>query len=229
MMTNISRQLTTGALALAGTFASFTNAVSAATLSGGSFNNGLEITEITQTGTLSKFDSSLGTLTSVKLTLSAEWLQSFTARNTSQQSQTARVRTSTDISFDILGLTSFPDFLSFGADTGTLSYTSGQSRSFGPFSDSDSVDVLFPPTASLAFFSGLAGQTFDVTCSSLSGLTVTGGGGNIDSTQNTQAGCGASIEYTYTEREDPQGTPEPSTMLAILAVAGAGALARRKS
>jgi hypothetical protein len=229
-MTNISRQLTTGALAVAGsvaTLASFASVAGAATISGGSFVKPLEVTEIDQTGTLSKFDSSLGTLTSVKLTLSAEWVQSFTATNTSQQSQTARVRTATDISFDIAGLTSFPDFLSFGADTGTLSYTSGQTRSFGPFDDTDSIDVFFPPTAGLAFFSGLAGETFDVTCTSLSGLTVTGGGGNIDSTQDTKAGCGASIEYTYTER--PQGTPEPSTLLGILAVAGAGALARRKS
>jgi hypothetical protein len=227
MMTNISRQLTTGALAIAGSVAAFTGAASASTLitvSGGSFDNSLEVTEINQTGTLSKFDSSLGDLVSATLTLSGDFLQSITGTNTSQQSQTARISTSTELLFSIAGFGGTLPLIEFAENTGFLSYGVGQTRAFGPFSEQLTDSVTFTGT-DLAFFDSL-GEDFEVACESFSSLTVTGGGGNIDSTQETQASCHGSIEYVYSVH---QGTPEPSTMLAILAVAGAGAFARRKS
>jgi hypothetical protein len=227
MMTNISRQLTTGALAIAGSIGAFTGAASASTLvtvSGGSFDNDLETTEINQTGTLSKFDSSLGDLVSATLTLSGDFLQSVTGTNTSQQSQNARISTSTELLFSIAGFGGSLPVIEFTENTGFLTYSVNETKSFGPFSELLTASVTFTGT-DLAFFDSL-GENFEVSCESFSSLTVTGGGGNIDSTQETEASCHGSIEYVYSVH---QGTPEPSAILGILAVAGAGAFARRKS
>jgi hypothetical protein len=231
MMMTLSKIFNQGTLAIASTsiaFGCFAGAAKAATLSY-SFTNPLEVTEISQTGTLFKFDSSLGTLTSAKLTLSSEFLQSFTGTNNSAQAQRATIVSGTDIFFDIPGVTlATPDsgILSFSQTTGRQVYARGQTKSFGPFREQKMTEYLFPPNSSLDFFNG-SGEDFSVSCESETSLTVSGGGGNISSTQTTQASCGASIEYTYNRVEPPVGTPEPTMFLGILAVAGASAFSRR--
>ena len=231
MITNISRQLTTGALAIAATVASFPNVASASTLvtvPGGQFNNPRQVTEIDQTGTLNKFDSSLGDLVSATLTLSGSFLQSFTGTNTAQQTQIARILTAVNLFFNIPGYSGafpLPPQVSFGIDTGDLSYSPGEVKNFGPFDEKRAVSFTISAPGDLAFFDS-SGQAFDVTCVSLSDLRAVGGGGNISVTQNTQAGCHASIEYTYSRHT---AVPEPSAILGILAVAGVGAFALRRS
>jgi hypothetical protein len=226
-MKTLSTHLATGALAVAGILGSL-GAAQAATISGGSFAFGQATTEIDQTGTLGKFNPALGTLTSVSFSISGAFTQSFTASNSAAQAQSnVRVQTATDLLFSLIGGPALsPDTLSFGANTGFLNYAIGETKSFGPFTDSDSQTITFTGAA-LAFFTGAG--TFDVNCISLSSVTVTGGGGNIDSTQNTTAGCGASVVYTFNEVPPPvTGVPEPGTVLGLLAVAGTGVIARRK-
>lgn len=64
-------------------------------------------------------------------------------------------------------------------------------------------------------------------CNSLSSFTGRGGGGNISSTQDTTAGCGAQSEYTYISRP-PVRLPEPVTPALLgLAAVGAGVARRR--
>jgi hypothetical protein len=205
----------------------------AATISGGSFTNPLQTTEINQTSNLFKFNQALGTLTSATLTFTGQLNQTFTGTNRASGTQTARIIVSTALNLSIPGLTlSNPNngspAITFSQNTGVLSYAANQTRTFGPFTPSNTVNYVFPPNASLAFFNG-TGQAFSVNCTTVTTTTVQGGGGNINSTQNTQAGCGASILYTYTPAPPPiTGVPEPSTVLGILAIAGTGSLVRRK-
>ncbi|MEG3437334.1 choice-of-anchor E domain-containing protein [Pannus brasiliensis CCIBt3594] len=221
-MKTLSNVLATGAVAAA---LSFTGIAQAATISGGSFSFPRQVTDIDQTGSLNKFDTGLGTLTQVSLTVTGEYLQSFTANNSSAQTQNARVISAIDLIYSIVGGPALSsDTLTFSANTGFLSYAPGETKSFGPFAANDFINVTFTAPADLAFFSGLG--TFDVNCFSASGTTITGGGGNINTTQDTTAACGASVEYTYTAA--PVGTPEPTMVLGLLAVGGAGAFARRK-
>ena len=211
-------------------------AANAATLTY-SFTNAEQSTEITQTNTLGKFDSSLGTLTGASLTLSGTATQNFTATNIVTTTQTADISGFTRLSFTLSdGITitnpnnASPAF-TLTSNTANQTFSGNQTRNFGPYTPSSSAVYNFPASgnSALSNFLGAAGSTFSVSCSSLSGLLIVGGGGNINASQSTTAGCGASIQYTYTPASPPQNVPEPSAILGILAVAGAGAFARRNS
>ena len=203
----------------------------AATLS---YNFGFaqETTDINQTGSLGLFDSSLGRLTGVSLQLSANELTRITLINNAATTASTRGVGVLELTFTS-SLTALNDLLgvdpqiTLTASTGTQTLASGASRTFGPFTDSDTYDLSL--NSILSAFSRAGGGNFDLGCSSQSGVQITGGGGNISSTQSTTAGCGAVITYTYDESTTPNPTPEP----ASLALVGLGligvATARRKS
>jgi hypothetical protein len=211
----------------------FAGIAKSATISGGSFSNPLQTAEINQTANLFKFNQALGTLTSATLSFTGRLNQTFTGRNQSTNSQTAIITISTALNLNIPGLTlSNPNngipAITFSQSTGIQLYAPGQTKNFGPFTPTNVVNYVFPPNSSLAFFTGI-GEPFSVNCTTLSTTTILGAGGNVRSNQNTQAACGASLEYTYTPAIiPPTNVPEPSTMLAILTVAGARAFARRQ-
>jgi hypothetical protein len=198
-----------------------------------SFNNVLETTEISQTGNLGLFDGALGTLTSVTLSFTGENSTSLRLTNNAAQAQNVKATTSTDLNFSsTLGalnslITASNPIVSLSATTGFNLISAGASTTFGPLVDSDQLDWTAQLSGILGSFVGAAGQNFAVGCTSLSGIALVGGGGNVGTDQQTKAACGAKVVYTYT----PTNTqvPEPSA-LALVGIALAGAAwARRKA
>ena len=182
----------------------------------------LETTEINQIFNINKFDSALGTLTGVAITLDGEAISSATLTNTAAQAQRFQFGSTLNLYLDGAGLS---EVLSLNLFNFNSQIQVGQTVNLGTVNPSDS---LLINAADLSAFIGTGTTSF--TCDSLVSNSQAGGGGNITVVQNTQAGCGLNVVYTYDVPTNPPAqVPEPASMALVgLGMMGLAAIRRRK-
>jgi hypothetical protein len=109
------------------------------------FNFANSTTEINKTGTLDLFDSSLGTLNSVTLSLFGGGEMTITLTNTAAQSQSVRATGAVDLIWtsSLAGLNLSGVNMGLTFPTGLQTLAPNQTAAFGPLSDTESA-VLTP-------------------------------------------------------------------------------------
>jgi len=183
------------------------------------FLNDMEKTEIAQTGDLGLFDSTLGTLDSLTISLLGSSVSESVITNNGASNATFSFESLLNFFFDLSSVnvaTPQPGFTTTLASTGGfVTLASGDPLDLGELFDNDQHTVTITDASALAAFIGSAGDMFNVDCSTITGTSFSGGGGNLDAVQSTMAACGAKISYNYTVDIPPTSVPEPASLLLL--------------
>jgi len=167
-----------------------------------------DFTDFTKTLSLSQFNTSLGTLTSVSLTYGEDVLDSGSL-STGNKSLTYSFTGTSTLANSTLGISQTASV----TETGTLG--AGGSTSI---SDSKS-NTGGPVTGPLAPFEGAGTINFTLTGTGTSDLS---GGGNVSDSVATEAGGFVKVTYNYNP------IPEASTLLGLGSMLGIGGLQLRR-
>ncbi len=200
----------------ADTMGPFNSVIPTSTAEGGTF-------------TFPEFDSSLGTLTQVELTLGSTWDTTLTVINESDSPWSGIAGAQLLIS--VYGLSSFglggggypsfgPDQLTLHSPSSPFSAGPGDSVQCGPLTQSGATVLDYTDEGTLGVFTGAGDVPLSVgtmTIAGVSVLPVPPGDGGF--TQTGDAGFEATVTYSYT----PATVPEPGTLwLFVVGAVGVG-------
>ena len=180
-------------------------------------------TEISGSLSLPKFNVPGAVLDSITLSATSNATNSGNLTNTAAQQQTFK------IGFDTLVTLTGPNAISLSPDPGTsqlfTNLAPNVQTNYGPLVGTDTKSVA-PGAGDFALYTG-AGN-FTLAYGSLSGQSISGGGGNIKSNISTVADVSATVVYTYHYSESSVPEPGSAAMLVAGSVTGAGVLVRRR-
>lgn len=218
------------ALAIAAALTPFTSA-QAATISF-SDSKAMATTNWTDVLSFSKFDTSLGTLTSIKFDLSGAVQGSGNAESLDAAAS--------DVSLSLgalLGLTRpdgstlvvtnplFSQVFNFSAFDGSINFSGTSGGSTGTVSANGANFFVSSSASDFSLFSALGGGTINLGLNAVGNSSGTGAG-NLVTQFNTAAAGNVVVTYTYSSASV---VPEPATLATLLAGLGLMGAVRRRS
>lgn len=182
----------------------------------------LKVTDISQDLSVQKFDSSLGTLNSVTITFTGEAMSTLQMDNSATQSYNFGYTSATNFYLTGAGGVNAEEALTLW-DIPRTSIDPGQVLDFGQSHPTLTWNVL---VSDISAFIGSGATSF--LCETLTSQGTSGGGGNVNPLQVTQASCGMNIRYDYTETTTAVPEPGSLALLGVAALVGWGVRRRRR-